>query len=133
MNTEERGPQFPAQVNVKMSEQLKKQLLAIHEKHGIAPPEILRRLGEAAVQFYETHGWFAFPAIVRPLDLTKPTPRSTASMEEIEFGQGGRARAISNEIKAARNPEIAHRKKSIGAARAIKREQEKEKEIRKKS
>lgn len=57
---------FDAQISVKMSKELKARLQKIVVKHGLPLPEILRRLGAAAADFYDEHGWFSFPAIIIP-------------------------------------------------------------------
>ncbi len=60
-------PKLSDQVSVRISPEWRETLRSIEEKHRIPPPEFIRGLVEAGLQFYQTHGWFAFPVSVQPM------------------------------------------------------------------
>jgi len=68
---------FDAQINVKMSRDLRDRLRKIEAKHGTPVSEILRRLGAAAVVFFEKNGYLTFPASIMPEIFSLPAPRQT--------------------------------------------------------
>lgn len=55
------------QVSVRISPEWRETLRAIEEKHRIPPPDFIRGLVEAGLEFYREHGWFAFPVSVQPV------------------------------------------------------------------
>lgn len=55
------------QVSVRIASEWRETLRAIEEKHRIPPPEFIRGLVEAGLEFYREHGWFAFPVNVQPV------------------------------------------------------------------
>jgi hypothetical protein len=55
------------QVSVRISPEWRETLRAIEEKHRIPPPDFIRGLVEAGLQFYQENGWFAFPVSVQPV------------------------------------------------------------------
>lgn len=55
------------QVSVRIAPEWRETLRAIEEKHRIPPPEFIRGLVEAGLEFYREHGWFAFPVSVQPV------------------------------------------------------------------
>ena len=66
-------PRLPAcvaklsdQVSVRIDPEWRETLRAIEEKHRIPPPEFIRGLIAAGLEFYRTQGWFAFPVSVQP-------------------------------------------------------------------
>ena len=63
---------FEAQINVKMSRDLKERLRRIEARHGTPVSEILRRLGAAAVVFFEENGYLTFPAAIVPETFSPP-------------------------------------------------------------
>ncbi|AHF94316.1 hypothetical protein OPIT5_11795 [Opitutaceae bacterium TAV5] len=65
-------PLFDAQINVKMSQELKARLRRIEAKHGTPVPEILRRLGAAAATFFDENGYLTFPVIITPETFSPP-------------------------------------------------------------
>ncbi|HYC70000.1 MAG TPA: hypothetical protein VEB66_02265 [Opitutaceae bacterium] len=84
MKPDNAGPAFPAQVNVKMTDDLLAGLKEIHAKHKSPPTEVLRGLAEQAVAFFREHGYFTFPvefwpqsfATERPSDVRVSEPAS---------------------------------------------------------
>jgi hypothetical protein len=76
---------FDAQINVKMSRDLRARLRKIEAKHGTPVPEILRRLGVAAAVFFEKNGYLTFPAAVIPETFSPPAPRKAGGKQ----GAGG--------------------------------------------
>lgn len=56
------------QVSVRIDPEWRETLRIIEEKHRIPPPEFIRGLVDAGLQFYREHGWFAFPVNVQPLN-----------------------------------------------------------------
>lgn len=66
---------FDTQVNVKMSRELKESLRRIEALHGTPVPEILRRLGAAAVMFFEKNGYLTFPVSIAPETFSPPPAR----------------------------------------------------------
>ena len=66
---------FDAQINVKMSRDLKERLRHIEARHGTPVSEILRRLGAAAVVFFEENGYLTFPAAIVPETFSPPPTR----------------------------------------------------------
>ncbi|MDR0902184.1 MAG: hypothetical protein LBM92_05380 [Opitutaceae bacterium] len=69
------APGFDAQVNVKMSRELRARLRKIEARHGTPVPEILRRLGAAAAEFFDRNGYLTFPASIVPETFPPPSPR----------------------------------------------------------
>jgi hypothetical protein len=61
---------FAAQINVKMSPELKRSLEAIYDRHGVPPAELMRRLAQMAVSY--EHGAHEMP--VHGLRLVKREP-----------------------------------------------------------
>ena len=57
---------FDAQLNFKMPRALLDGLNEIKKAHGLEPAEVLRRLGDAAVAFYQENGFFSFPVRLEP-------------------------------------------------------------------
>jgi hypothetical protein len=55
------------QVSVRISPEWRETLRSIEQKHRIPPPEFIRGLVEAGLQFYQDNGWFAFPVSVQPV------------------------------------------------------------------
>lgn len=55
------------QVSVRISPEWRETLRAIEDKHRIPPPDFIRGLVEAGLEFYREHGWFAFPVSVQPV------------------------------------------------------------------
>ena len=60
-------PKLSDQVSVRIAPEWRETLRAIEEKHRIPPPEFIRGLVEAGLEFYREHGWFAFPVSVQPV------------------------------------------------------------------
>ncbi len=60
-------PKLSDQVSVRMDPEWRETLRAIEVKHRIPPPEFIRGLVEAGLQFYRENGWFAFPVTVQPV------------------------------------------------------------------
>jgi hypothetical protein len=56
------------QVSVRIDPEWRDVLRTIEEKHRIPPPEFIRGLVAAGLEFYRNHGWFAFPIHVQPGD-----------------------------------------------------------------
>jgi hypothetical protein len=56
------------QVSVRIDPEWREILRTIEEKHRIPPPEFIRGLVAAGLEFYRHHGWFAFPVNVQPGD-----------------------------------------------------------------
>lgn len=54
------------QVSVRIDPEWRETLRSIEEKHRIPAPEFIRGLVDAGLEFYRTHGWFAFPVSVQP-------------------------------------------------------------------
>lgn len=54
------------QVSVRINPEWRDTLRLIEDKHRIPPPEFIRGLVAAGLEFYKTHGWFAFPVSVQP-------------------------------------------------------------------
>ena len=54
------------QVSVRISPEWRETLRVIEEKHRIPPPEFIRGMVAAGLEFYRLHGWFAFPVNVQP-------------------------------------------------------------------
>lgn len=59
-------PKLSDQVSVRISPEWRETLRLIEEKHRIPPPEFIRGLVAAGLEFYRAHGWFAFPINVQP-------------------------------------------------------------------
>lgn len=59
-------PKLKDQVSVRIAPEWRKTLRAIEERHRIPAPEFIRGLVSAGLEFYRTHGWFAFPIEVKP-------------------------------------------------------------------
>lgn len=59
-------PKLSDQVSVRISPEWRETLRSIEEKHRIPPPEFIRGLVEAGLDFYRQHGWFAFPVSIQP-------------------------------------------------------------------
>jgi hypothetical protein len=74
---------FDAQINVKMSRDLRARLRKIETKHGTPVPEILRRLGVAAVLFFEKNGYLTFPAAVVPETFSASAPRKNGKRQKV--------------------------------------------------
>ncbi len=55
------------QVSVRIDPEWRETLRAIEDKHRIPPPDFIRGLVAAGLEFYRTHGWFAFPVSVQPV------------------------------------------------------------------
>lgn len=81
MNAEQSNPMFSLQaimakvqhvaklsdqVSVRIDPEWRETLRAIEDKHRIPPPEFIRGLVSAGLEFYRENGWFAFPVIVQP-------------------------------------------------------------------
>lgn len=60
-------PKLSDQVSVRIDPGWKETLKEIEEKHRIPPPELVRGLMGAALDFYREHGWFGFPVVVVPM------------------------------------------------------------------
>ena len=60
-------PKLSDQVSVRIAPEWRDALRSIEEKHRIPPPDFIRGLVEAGLQFYREHGWFAFPVSVQPV------------------------------------------------------------------
>lgn len=67
MEPKDSEPPFTKQVNVKMTPALLEGLKRIHEKHKLAPAEMLRSLGVLAVESFDQYGHFQFPCQIIPL------------------------------------------------------------------
>jgi hypothetical protein len=59
-------PKLSDQVSVRISPEWRETLRIIEEKHRIPPPEFIRGMVAAGLEFYRLHGWFAFPINVQP-------------------------------------------------------------------
>ena len=55
------------QVSVRIDPEWRETLRTIEEKHRIPPPDFIRGLVAAGLDFYRAHGWFAFPVSVQPV------------------------------------------------------------------
>lgn len=54
------------QVSVRIDPEWRDTLRQIEDKHRIPPPEFIRGLIAAGLEFYRTQGWFAFPVSIQP-------------------------------------------------------------------
>lgn len=54
------------QISVRIDPEWREILREIEEKHRISPPEFMRGLAEAGIQYYRRNGFFAFPVELRP-------------------------------------------------------------------
>lgn len=59
-------PKLSDQVSVRIDPEWRDTLRQIEDKHRIPPPEFIRGLIAAGLEFYRTQGWFAFPVSVQP-------------------------------------------------------------------
>ena len=76
---------FDAQINVKMSRDLKARLRRIETRHGTPVSEILRRLGAAAVVFFEENGYLTFPASIVPETFTPSVTGKSSKKQKPGF------------------------------------------------
>ncbi len=65
-SNDETADSFDEQINVKLPFELKLRLYRMYKRHGIQTTELLRKLGEEAVNFSEKHGYFSFPLTIKP-------------------------------------------------------------------
>jgi len=84
---------FDAQINVKMSRDLRDRLRKIEAKHGAPVSEILRRLGAAAAVFFEENGYLTFPASIMPETFSPPVPRKGEAKSKTAASAPRRKRA----------------------------------------
>jgi hypothetical protein len=59
-------PKLSDQVSIRIDPEWRETLRVIEEQHRIPPPEFIRGLVAAGLEFYRTNGWFAFPIEVLP-------------------------------------------------------------------
>jgi len=76
------GAGFDAQINVKMSRDLRERLRRIEARHGTPVSEILRRLGAAAAVFFEENGFLTFPASIVPETFSAPAASRAGKKQE---------------------------------------------------
>lgn len=75
-----------------MSERLFADLLKIEERHGLSPALVLRKLGEAAADYFHKNGTFGFPVSIEPA--------ATAGLAE-------QVRSLARELKELQLKKVA--------------------------
>ena len=72
------------QVSVRIDPEWRETLRTIEDKHRIPPPDFIRGLVAAGLEFYRAHGWFAFPVSVQPVRDYVQAVAETQSRYEAE-------------------------------------------------
>ncbi len=136
MPNEESGKPLTAQINVKMTPELKAALLSFYEATRIPPGDLMRGLAEMAVDYLGSTGEFSFPGLQLIKNRTLPQgsikqPRTTAELAQksamnrlaampmttgdsgIDSGLGGLGLVNASGGKAPRPPRTKTRGKPV--------------------